>query len=305
MNYLYNFIKTLTTTTALIACLGLSVHILDRGEIVAQNITVEYLERILIDLKAEGVVPDDATLCDVDWLQYGIVVRLDCKSRIRSLRSAKPDASALPRKQDPTPAPQIIGDARIDCNLLRVNFPDLCESIRAETYSRNLAAPWAVGAGDICSAVIGILHIENSAGGIVCPRNVFVSEIMLGGGISGGRGETAQVEAPFAHISVQRGPSDPPVFSITMIGSPSTLDGMNGQNFFERVDFLLFWTFEQNGEFEVKVQPLLVLQGQIGSSINEMRQVKAAERFGQITGSVRRSRVRPTFIASKISDTVQ
>ncbi|MEL6960944.1 MAG: hypothetical protein AAGL89_18570 [Pseudomonadota bacterium] len=251
-----------------------------------QNITISFLERMLDDLIASGEEPDTATICTVDWAQYGIIVSLNCK------------APAGPNKQDTTPT--LNGPPRFDCAIATEDNREFCIERELEIYGANLAAPWEVSATQICSAIIESLHLDEDLVRPPCPGDNEFSELKLRDQPDSGsrRGLTGE---PFLYIHVEKDGSEPPIYNITLVGTPRALDDMNATEHYERIDFLLFWTYEMNGEFDVAVEPLLVLQGTNSSTIDELIRIRASDRMATKVFMVRQTQSRPNVVASSIA----
>lgn len=300
-------ISAIPASITVILALVASLHLVGVGAPdhtrISQNITVGFLEQQLVTLKANGQEPQSATICTVDWEKYGIVVRLNCKT----MRTGFVGQSTALKNIDPTKQDggiEIDGVAFIDCTAPNVIDAGQCAQMELQTYNANLAAPWEVSAGDICEAVLRVLHLKVQRDGNTCPESDDFSELKVTDtlsvpekGSSGGDG--------LLYILATKDSSAPPVFSVSVVSTPAVLDNMGRDDYFERIDFLLFWTYEQNGEFDVTVEPVFILQGTLSSDIDQLIGVKASARLSPTFVGIRQTLSRPTVVANAIASSTR
>jgi hypothetical protein len=272
------FINLLSAFSFLLIALLASTSIMSSGHTenlrLSQNITVDYLERLLVDLKERGEVPPSATICDVKWINYGVVVSLNCtESNLKYSRGAdtKTPVGALHKEQhNQVPIAvsntTINGDPRIDCSLATDTGNPFCTDASLELYQNNIEAPWLVSAVDVCNSVLSALSLDVSAA-LSCKGTINFSSIEL----REGHGDTLGGGQPTVYINAAKASGEPPVYRVMVVASPHDMVDANGRNFYERFEYLVFWTFEMDGRISVSAEVLNSFQGNLNHNVDHIR----------------------------------
>ncbi|MEJ6388934.1 hypothetical protein [Gymnodinialimonas ulvae] len=210
----------------------------------AQELTLSYLEALLVELQTLGQVEDDASVDTVDWSSFGITIDID------TLKQREPVAvpKRLMRQHNVADAPI----AACDSTDQRCLFGMIAR------FRLNINTAMAIRPQDLCQQ---ILEDFTSAINTACSPGVTTSSALA-------VWETDKGDTSF-HVLVEQEENRPPILRVSLIGRPDILQGQNGDHF-ERHDFLVSFAFYETAEYWITVTPIFAMHDLSSSAMADL-----------------------------------